>query len=80
MYKSPKSSYKTASKVVSNLAADIVDMFDEFLEEKGIRIPCADPEEELARYDDNCACLYGMEYWGLVDKVEDVIGMYEVKE
>ena len=55
-----------------NLATDIVDVFDSFLASKNIEIPCADPEEEAERHDDddNCACLYGMEYWNLVDQVE----------
>ena len=53
------------------LAAYIVDVFDSFLASKNIEIPCTDPEEEAERHDnDNCACLYGMEYWNLVDQVE----------
>lgn len=53
-----------------NLAADIVDLFDDFRAEKGIEIPCSDPDEEAERHDDgNCACLYGMEYADLIDKV-----------
>ena len=54
-----------------NLATDIVDVFDNFLASKNIEIPCADPEEEVERYDDdNCACLYGTEYWDLVALIE----------
>ena len=60
------------------LAADIVDVFDSFLESKNIEIPCADPEEEAERHDDdNCACLYGMEYWDLVDRVEFMLNAYK---
>ena len=60
------------------LAADIVDVFDSFLESKNIEIPCADPEEEAERHDDdNCACLYGMEYWALVDRVEFMLNAYK---
>lgn len=63
------------------LAADIVDAFDSFLELKNIEIPCDDPEEESERHNDNnCACLYGMEYWNLVDQVEFMLNTYkEVK-
>lgn len=44
-----------------NLAADIVDLFDELLAKKGIEVPCSDPDEEAERHDDgNCACLYGI--------------------
>ena len=57
-----------------NLATDIVDLFDELLAEKNIEIPCSDPDEEAERHkDDNCACLYGMEYWNLVDRVENIL-------
>ena len=60
------------------LAADIVDVFDSFLASKNIDIPCADPEEEAERHDDdNCACLYGMEYWDLVDRVEIMLNAYK---
>ena len=60
-----------------NLATDIVDVFDDFLASKNIEIPCADPEEEAERHDDNCACLYGMEYWDLVDQVEFMLNTYK---
>ena len=58
----------------NNLAADIVDLFDEFLAEKDIEVPCSDPDEEDERHaNDNCACLYEMEYWNLVDQVEQLL-------
>lgn len=54
-----------------NLAMDIVDLFDELLSEKDIEVPCSNQDEESERHDNgNCACLYGMEYWNLVDRVE----------
>lgn len=62
----------------NTLAADIVDVFDNFLASKNIKIPCDDPEEEAERHnDDNCACLYGMEYWNLVDQVEFMLNTYQ---
>lgn len=61
-----------------NLATDIVDVFDDFLASKNIEIPCDDLEEEAERHDDdNCACLYGMEYWNLVDQVEFMLNTYK---
>ena len=61
-----------------NLATDIVDVFDNFLASKNIEIPCDDPEEEAERHDDdNCAYLYGMEYWNLVDQVEFMLNTYK---
>lgn len=57
-----------------NLATDIVDLFDDLLAEKNIEIPCSDPDEEAERHENgNCDCLYGMEYWGLVDQVESIL-------
>ncbi len=54
-----------------NLAMDIVDLFNELLSEKDIEVPCSNTDEEAERHDNgNCACLYGMEYWNLVDRVE----------
>lgn len=56
------------------MACYIVDMFDDLLEEKGIVIPCADESDEQDRFDsDSLACLYGMEYWNLVDRVEALL-------
>ena len=60
------------------LAADIVDVFDSFLASKNIEVPCDYPEEESERHcDNNCACLYGMEYWDLVDQVEFMLNTYK---
>ena len=61
-----------------NLATDIVDVFDNFLASKNIEIPCADPEEEAERHDDdNYACLYGTEYWDLVAQIEFMLNEYK---
>ena len=57
-----------------SLAEEIVELFEDLLDKKGIDIPCADEDEESVRYDDgNCARLYGMEYWELVDQVEALL-------
>jgi len=54
-----------------NLASEIVELFEDLLDEKGIEIPCEDKTEQSERYEDgNTAKLYGMEYWSLVDKIE----------
>lgn len=55
----------------SELAASIVETFEDLLAEKDIEIPCSDEEEETVRHvDGNEAKLYGMEYWHLIDEVE----------
>lgn len=56
------------------LAARIVDLFDDLLDQKGIEVPCEDPDEQAERHEgSNEACLYGMEYWTLVDKIEEML-------
>lgn len=56
------------------LSCEIVEVFEEFLEEKGIQIPCKDPMEEATRCsDDNNAKLYGTEYWGLIDQIHHIL-------
>ena len=56
------------------LANEIVELFEELLDKKGIEIPCDDETEQKYRYDGgNSAKLYGMEYWNLVDAVENLL-------
>lgn len=58
----------------NNLATDIVDLFDKFLAKKDIKVSCSDSDEEAERQIyGNCDCLYGMEYWNLVDQVEQLL-------
>lgn len=53
-----------------NIAADIVEMFDDLLTAHGITIPS---EEDDERGEDNDAALYGMVYWNLLDDVERIV-------
>ena len=58
----------------SKLATEIVELFEDLLDEKGIEIPCEDVVEQKDRYDGgNNTKLYGMEYWNLVAAVEDLL-------
>lgn len=62
------------------LANEIVELFEELLDEKGIEIPCEDEEEQRDRYNDgNETKIYGMEYWSLVDKIECLIGNLNIQ-
>ena len=55
-------------------ATEIVELFEELLDEKGIDIPCSDKEEQESRYDGgNVARLYGMEYFNLVGAVQNLL-------
>jgi hypothetical protein len=53
-----------------NIAADILEMFDDVLTAHGIRVPS---EEDNERGADNDAALYGMVYWNLLDDVERIV-------
>ena len=56
------------------LACEIVELFEDLLDKKGIEIPCDDELESLERhFDGNEAKLYGMEFWTLVDDVESIL-------
>jgi len=57
-----------------SLAHEIVELFENLLEEKGIEIPCKDESEQSERHDGgNVAKLYGMEYAELVEQVESLL-------
>ena len=57
-----------------NLAMQIIENFEDLLDEKGITIPCADKTEERERHDDgNEAKIYGTEYGELHDAVEETL-------
>lgn len=53
-----------------NIAADILDMFDDVLTAHGIKVPS---EEDDQRGEDNDAAIYGMVYWNLLDDVERIV-------
>lgn len=58
----------------SKLATEIVELFEDLLDEKGIEIPCADEVEQKDRYEGgNDAKLYGMEYWNLIDTIQAML-------
>lgn len=52
----------------------IVELFENFLDEKGISIPCADPIEQQDRYaNGNTARIYGTEYGDLVESIDSIL-------
>ena len=57
-----------------SLSVDIVLLFDDLLDKKGIEIPCDDERETLERhFNGSDAKLYGMEFWTLVNKIEMIL-------
>ena len=58
----------------NKLATEIVELFENLLDEKGIEIPCKDETEQKDRYDGgNEAKLYGMEYYNLIAAVQELL-------
>ncbi len=53
-----------------NIAADIVELFDDLLVSNGIRVPSDEDDE---RGEDNEAALYGTVYGDLLDAVESIL-------
>jgi len=53
-----------------DIAAQIIELFENILEENGIIIPSPEDDE---KEDDNKACLYGSVYSDLLDSVEEII-------
>ena len=53
-----------------NIAAEILDMFDDVLTAHGIKVPS---EEDDQRGEGNDAAIYGMVYWKLLDDVERIV-------
>jgi len=52
----------------------ILELFENLLDDKDIEIPCSDLREQNERHlDGNTAKLYGMEYWALIDKIEEIL-------
>jgi len=50
------------------IAVEIMDVFEEFLTERGVQIPSIDRE---GLYDE--ACIYGSEYYGIEDRITDTL-------
>lgn len=66
-----KKVYPEQASKSSELAASIVEIFEDLLTEKNIEIPCSNEGEESERHaDGNEAKLYGMEYWHLIGEIE----------
>ena len=58
----------------SEKATEIVELFEDLLDRKGIEIPCDDENEQKGRHDGkNTAKLYGMEYYDLVSDIQNLL-------
>lgn len=61
-------------KAYKELTYSIIDLFEDLLEEKGIKIPCKYPSEEVERQAYEFASnIYGSEYYTLQDNIYNMI-------
>ena len=55
---------------------EIIELFEEFLKERGIRVPTSDEEmKEQDTYEGNEAVIYGMDYGELFDGISEILGL-----
>lgn len=62
------------TKYTEKVSINIMDVFEEFLEEHGITIPCEDEDEEKDRKEDECSArIYGSEYYELESRIQEIL-------
>ena len=61
------------AEAVPEFTGQIIDIFEDFLELKGITIPNPERDEDP----DNTAIIYGSDYGMLQDKIEDTLRNWE---
>ena len=60
------------NQAIRECAVDIVEIFEDLLDDKEINVPCEDlGEESERRINESSARVYGSEYGNLIDKIED---------
>lgn len=56
------------------IAIGIIELFENLLEKKNLKIDCEDEYEELERdFPNNDARIYGTEYWNLEEKITCIL-------
>lgn len=54
---------------METMACAIMDLFDDFLTDRNITVPCSDRHEQAQRMDSGAA-IYGSEYFNLAEAIE----------
>ena len=73
---------KISTKNLTLFCADILDIFEEFLEERGIEIPNPEKDERIAEGadPDSLCTLYGTDYGNLMSEIEGVLYSWKLAE
>ena len=62
------------TKNAKEMSMNIMDAFEEFLEEHGITISCKDKDEERERNEDECSArIYGSKYYELESRIQEIL-------
>lgn len=64
--------------IIAELKGQIIDIFEDFLTEKGIEIPNPEKEEDENLEPDEAAIIYGSDYDWLGDKIEQIIAGWDI--
>ena len=60
------------NQAIRECAIDIMEIFEDLLDDKEIDVPCEDSQEESERRFNECSArVYGSEYGILIDKIEN---------
>ena len=66
---------KIETNLIPEFLGQIIDIFEDFLEEKGIEIPNEERDDS-----DNPAIIYGTDYGNLSDELENLMVAWDVTE
>ena len=72
---------KVAREDVPELIGQFIDLFEDFLDEKGVKIPNDEKIEDATEDEEDCiANIYGTDYGDLSDGIEEILTRWELIE
>lgn len=71
---------KVVKEDVPELIGQFIDLFEDFLDEKGIVIPNEERDEDEELDVENSANIYGSDYDTLSDGIEEILTRWEIIE
>ena len=71
---------KVVKEDVSELIRQFIDLFEDFLDEKGVVIPNEERDEDEELDAENSANIYGSDYDTLSDGIEEILTRWEIIE
>lgn len=71
---------KVVKEDVPELIGQFIDLFEDFLDEKGVVIPNEERDEDEELDAENSANIYGSDYDTLSDGIEEILTRWEIIE